>query len=332
MKKLIMLVLALTLVLSLCVTYAAAAEEVDTTAKVGGTGSAPFICAKWETPDHDPAPGTQIMPVPGDMRTVKFYVVVGDPNGVADIASVDVTVRYPDGTEKYQLRAVRPAWTVIPWGGLVDMDGDCTGDTAVDVAMAELDAQGRITYGPSQSLSSVLYDLEHGKQLLVELVGEMDYHQPSLDYTVEAFGTDAGGNSGDILTNYFFYISIVALRIDFTIIDFGTVNVCEWNIVYGDADMTTPARPTVQNIGNDPAQIVLHATPMVGAVQGKTIEDFDAELLGEHVEFVACTDMVIPAILPPCTPTQIDFSVHPPYGTPQDTYNGTMTITIIHAP
>jgi hypothetical protein len=334
MKKIIALVLALVLVLSFTAVPVLAETEkvVDTEAMIGGSGSPPFICAKWETPDHDPAPGTQISPVPGGMRTVKFYVVVGDPNGVDDIASVDVTVRYPDGTEKYQLRAIRPTWTVIPWDGLIDMDGDCTGDTPVNVAMTELDAQGRITFGLNQSLSSVLYDLEHGKQLLIELVGEMGSHQPSCDYTVEAFGTDGGGNSGAILRNTFFYMSIVALKIDFTKINWGTVNVCEWNVLYGDADMMTPARPTVRNIGNDPACLVLHASPMVGKVQGKEIEDFDVDLLGEHVEFKACTDTMIPAILPPCTPTQIDFSVHPPYGTPQDTYTGTMSITIVHAP
>ncbi|MDD4876466.1 MAG: hypothetical protein PHQ86_04970 [Dehalococcoidales bacterium] len=331
MKKLIAVSLALALVLSLGVSYTVVADEVVTNATVGGSGSAPFICAKWETPDHDPAPGTQIMPVPGDARIVKFYVVVGDPNGVDDIASVDVTVRYPDGTEKYQLRAIRPTWTQIPWGGLVDMDGDCTGETDITTAMNSLNAQGRITFGPGQTLSQVLYDIEHGKQLLIELVGEMDYHQPSCDYTVQAFGTDGGGNSGEIVSNTFFYISIVALRIDFNTINFGTVNVDDWNILYGDADMSTPARPTVWNIGNDPAHIMLHATPMIGAVQGKPIEDFDAFMLGERVEFKAGVDTIIPSILPPCTPTQIDFSLHPPYGTPQDSYSGTMTISILHA-
>lgn len=335
MKKLILVVLALTLILSLGLTQVVSADfnggDVDTVATVGGTGSPPYVCAKWETPDHDPILGTQILPVPGEMRTVKFYVVVGDPNGVDDIASVDVTIRYPDGTEKYQLRAIRPDWTHIPWGGLVDMDGDCEGDTPIDIAMADLNAQGRITFGEGQTLSSVLYDIEHGKQLLIELVGEMDYCQPSVDYTVQAFGTDAGGNSGEIVENTFFYISIVALRIDFSAIDFGTVNVGEWNICYGDADMSTPDRPTVHNIGNDPAQIIVHAMPMVGAVQGKTVEDFDVELLGAHIQFVACEDALIPSILPPCTPSQIDFSLHPPYGTPQDNYSGMMSISIIHA-
>jgi len=349
MRKAIGILASLALLLGLLGAPVLASEEetVDTQAVVGGSGSPPFICAKWETPDHDPAPGTQILPIPEGMRTVKFYVVVGDPNGVDDIASVDVTVRYPDGTEKFQLRAVRGSWDLIPWGGLIDMDGDCVGETPIPDAMADLVAQGRIAFGTGQDLNSVLYDLENGKQLLICLVGEMHYHQPSCDYTVEARGTDAGSATGDPLINTFFYISIVALKIDFTTIDWQTVNIDQWNYVLGDSNMTTPARPTVQNVGNDPAKIQLHASALVGQTHGKTIEEFDAEMdykdpdtgaiIQEgRIEFLACTPTVIvdatgaPVLLPPCTPTQIDFSVHPPYGIVADTYVGTMTITILH--
>ena len=351
MKKVAGILVALVLVLGLAGGPALAIEEatVDTKASVGGSGSPPFICAKFETPDHDPAAGTQILPIPEGKRMVKFYVIVGDPNGVDDIASVDVTVRYPDGTEKFQLRAVRPTWKLIPWGGLIDMDGDCTGETSIPDALAALAAQGRITFGPDQNLASVLYDLEEGKQLLIELVGEMDYHQPSCDYTVEAVATDAGGATGAPLVNTFFYISIVALKIDFTMIDWKTVNIDAWNYVLGDADMATPGRPTIQNVGNDPAKIQLLASALTGAAFGKKIEDFDAEMDRKdpatgaiiqegRVEFKAgvptvITELADPAtavMLPPCTPTQIDFSLHPPYGTVADTYSGTMTITILH--
>jgi len=350
-KKIVAVMFTLVLVFGLIGGPALAVDQetVDTQAAVGGNGSPPFICAKFETPDHDPAQGTQILPVPEGMRTVKFYVVVGDPNGVDDIASVDVTVRYPDGTEKFQLRAIRPTWTQIPWTGMIDMDGDCTGETSVAVAMTQLDAQGRIAYGVGQDLGTVLYDIEKGKQLLIELVGEMHYHQPSLDYIVEAVGTDAGGATGAPVINTFLYLSIVALKIDFSLINWQTVNIDAWNYVLGDEDMTTAARPTVQNVGNDPAKLQLLASPMVGAVNGKTIEDFDAEMdyldkvtgaiIQEgRVEFVAGVptviteigDPTVPVLLPPCTPTQIDFSLHPPYGTIADSYTGTMTLTILH--
>jgi len=340
MKKILAITLAI--VLTLAPTLAVMAADVDTDAVVGGAGSAPYVCAKFETPDHSVDLGTQIEPVAGGTRIVKFYVVVGDPNGVNDISAVYIKVYHPDGSFKFQLDAIRTiGWTVIPYTGMIDMDGDCVGETTVPAALDILEVEKRITYGfdpvrgVTMTLDMLKYDLDHGKQLLVELVGEMDYHQPSGDYRVEAIAVDQGGKSG-ILENFFFYISIVALRCDFGKISWGNVNVAQWNVLYGDEDLGTPTKPTIQNIGNDPAKIVLHFTEMTGANFGKKIIDFDASMLGGHIELVACTPKVIaditgaPVMLPPCTPTQIDFSVHPPSGTPEDTYRGRMTITIEH--
>ena len=173
--------------------------------------------------------------------------------------------------------------------------------------------------------------------------------EPSVKSSAGAAGTDAGGATGAPVINTFLYLSIVALKIDFSVIDWQTVNIDAWNYVLGDEDMSTPARPTVQNVGNDPAKIQLLASPMVGAVNGKTIEEFDAEMDRKdkdtgaiiqegRIEFMAgvptviteIADPTVPVMLPPCTPTQIDFSLHPPYGTIADSYSGTMTITILH--
>ena len=339
MKKILAITLAV--ILSLAVPMTAMAATVDTEAVVGGSGNSPYVCAKFETPDHSEDLGTQIEPVAGDQRVVKFYVVVGDSNGVDDLSAAYIKVYHPDGSFKFQLDAIRPDWTVIPYTGLIDMDGDCAGETPVPEALDDLDAQGRITYGfdpvrgVTMTLDMLKYDLEHDKQLLVELVGEMDFCQPSGDYRVEAIAVDMSGKSGT-LENYFFYFSIVALRCDFTSINWGSVNVCQWNVLYGDEDMNTPTKPTIHNIGNDPAKIELHFTEMTGDIYGKKIRDFDASMLGGHIELVACTPEVItddagePVTLLPCTPTQIDFSVHPPTGTPEDTYRGEMTITIMH--
>ena len=339
MKKI--LAIALAIVLTLAPTLTVMAADINTEAVVGGSGNSPYVCAKFETPDHSEDPGTQIEPIAGEKRVVKFYVVIGDSNGVDDLSAAYIKVYHPDGTFKFQLDAIRPDWEVIQYDGLIDMDGDCTAETAVPEALDELEAQGRITYGfdpvrgVDMTLDMLKYDLEHGKQLLIELVGEMDYCQPSGDYTVEAIAVDQGGKAG-ILRNLFFYTSIVALRCDFDRISWGSVNVNQWNVLYGDEDMTTGTKPTVHNIGNDPAKIELHFTEMTGQNFGKKIIDFDASMLGGHIELVACTAQVIadaagaPVTLPPCTPTQIDFSVHPPTGTPEDTYMGTMTITIMH--
>ncbi|MBA7572770.1 hypothetical protein ES708_14556 [subsurface metagenome] len=329
-------------ILSLAVPMTAMAADIDTEAVVGGgSGSPPYVCAKFETPDFDPLmDGTQIEPIPGEQKVVKFYVVVGDPNGILDVSAVYIKVYHPDGEFKFQLDAIMPTWTVIPYDGLIDMDGDCTGETTVPAALDILELEKRITYGfdpvrgDMMTLDTLKYDLEKGKQFLVEIIGEMDYCQPAGDYTVEAIVVDQGGESGT-LKNTFEYLSVIALMCDFTNISWGNVNVNQWNMLYGDEDLNTPTKPTVKNIGNDPAILELNFTDMLGANYQKKISDFDVSMLGGHIELVAGTPMVIvgvddaPIMLPPCTPTQIDFSVHPPVGTPEDTYTGEMTITIL---
>ena len=365
MKKILGIIIALVVTLALLAVpvIANGPETVTTGASVTGNGSPPRICCKFETPDHDPElAGTQVLPVADGQRMMKFYVVVTDPNDNDTIASVDVTVRYPDLTEKFQLRAIRgeASWKQLMWDEMIDMDGDCTGDMVMSEALPALDAQGRIAYGPSadpaypMDLGSVLYDLQNDKQIMLELVGYMDCHQPAVVYTVEAVATDAGGSTSAPVVNTFDYLSIVALQVDFTSVMWNGVEIAQWNYLLGDEDMLTAYRPTVKNVGNDPAMLMVNATPLLGETAGKTIEDFDVEMDEKdfttgvitkwgRINFPADEDWIItevgaedggvpatPIILPPCHPTQIDFSVHPPLGTLQDTYVGTMTLTILH--
>ena len=349
-----MIALVVTLALLAVPVIANGESTVDTGASVNGGGTPPEICCKFETPDHDPdLAGTQVLPVADGQRMMKFYVVAMDTNDNDTIASVDVTVKYPNGDEKFQLRAIKgtDSWKQIMWDGDIDMDGDCTGDTAMSVALPDLDSQGRIAYGPGMDLTSVLYDLRYDKQIMLELVGYMDCHQPAVVYTVEAVATDDGGSTSSPVINTFDYLSIVALQIDFDTVgvQWEGVEIAQWNYLLGDENMATPERPTVKNVGNDPAMLMVNATPLVGVVNGKTIELFDAELdekdetTGDitkwgRIDFPADEDWVItdkdypttPIILPPCHPTQLDLSVHPPAGILQDTYVGSMTLTILH--
>jgi hypothetical protein len=303
---------------------------------------------------------------------------VGDPNGVDDIAAVDVTVRYPNEMEKFQLRAIREAyasgtWTgeahypqcpvfeipvrVVPYDGMVDMDGDCTPDTAVPKAMQQLYAGGALTLGVDAAgkqqvlgdgtSSGVLYDIKMGKQILIELVGWMNWHQPADTYIVDAMGTDSTGNTGEKLRNYFEFLSIVSLYIDFSGVNWGPLTMGRTNWVLGDMDPMTTARPTVWNVGNDPGQLRVTNTPLVGVEHGKQILDFDVRLdqicchTGEvvcegYVEYPANTPTLVTddkgnnVLLCPCNPTQIDFSVHPPIGLPSDVYKGQVTLKIEH--
>jgi len=276
---------------------------VGTSATVGGTAP-PYICAKFETPDHSTANGTQILPVAGADRAVKFYVVAGHPNGdTNNIVRVDVTVKYSDtGLEKFQLTALRDMvtgiWTgkdnagapvpvrLVTWSDNadeIDLNGDCIPDEDITTAMTALDSQSRVTYGfdgagNKYELSSVLFDLKQGKQLMLEFVGNMAAHQPSMDYIVEALATDKIGSTGAKTINRFFYMSIVALSVDFGPgLSFGNIVAGQSNRLLGDNNPVTANRPSVKNEGNDMGKISLKYSKMVNS-EGKSIEDFDGRL------------------------------------------------------
>jgi len=364
MKKLLAIAIALVTVIMMAVPVLASVPGDHGTASMNatvGAGSPPYVCAKFETPDHSTTPGTQILPVAAGDRIVKFYVVTGHPNGDTGlIVRVDVTVRYPDGTEKFQLTAIKDAngnWSaqdnsgnpvavrLVPWsdtGFQIDTDADCTPDTSITTAMTSLDAQSRIAYGKDgqgnqYKLSSVLYDLKMGKQIMLEFVGKMGSHQPAVTYTVEAVSTDNIGSTGEKTINTFDYLSIVALNMDFTTVNFGNIKAGQSNRVLGDTDPLTANRPSVKNEGNDPGMIQLCYTKMVNA-EGKFISDFDGRL-GASTYWTlmkANTPTILldadgdPTLLPPCTWTQLDLSVEPPIGTMGGAYTGSVTVTILH--
>jgi hypothetical protein len=417
MKKLTAMVgtvLAVVLVLSLALPVMASdtPQTVNTEAVVGGGDAPPYICAKFETPDDNssttdtvelipepPAPPLPPAEGPNDgWKPIKFYVVLGDTNGVDDIAAVDVSVFYPDGTLKFQVRAVSDGATVRTWtatggpttppapynwgppaptvrqltfdnvnndwdDGLVDMDGDCTPETTVPDALAAYGT--RVKYGPNPNIAGnpdftmeqVIDDIKANKQIMLELVTYMWFHQDACTYKVVAQGTDMSGSTTNPgLENFFDYVSIVSLYIDFsTGINWGAINIGEVNYKYGDRDITTPGLPTVWNNGNDPAQLKVSATkaylwegePPVMRPE-KWIDAFDCHLDRKHpstgailqegtVVFTSADGAVLivdgngyPVLLPSCEPQQIDFSIHPPIGTKAGTYKGTITLTIEH--
>jgi len=377
-----------------------ASPTVTMSAVVGGSGQAPTICAKFETPDDLSAtPGTQFNPTPGALRPMKFYVLADDPNGVNDIAAIDIAVFYPtitglpkSGLEKFNAQAqkINGTWTFedaaisvrqifyntsSDW---VDMNANGTKDpedVGIVPALGLMNTQSRLTIGAQTTLGTdntgIIHDVEWGKQIIMEITVNMDPCQNAEIYDVYVTATDMEGNTttGPVaannqvgLHNQFEYLSATALVIDFTSINWGNINVGAENLITGDNDITTANAPTVQNLGNDRAEIQLYATPMTGALHGKQIKNFDAKMnnpaltdlygalprnpqLG-YIQFNAGNLVTInegvditpaiavqttsPVVLSPCSTAQIDFSIFPSQPTIQDSYSGTMTISIKH--
>ncbi|MEM3703867.1 MAG: hypothetical protein QXX79_05580 [Candidatus Bathyarchaeia archaeon] len=282
---------------------------VPTSAYVSSEHSSPIIKWKWELPDEDPyVPCTQIWPEPFGTKTVTTYIVATDDNGAEDIRRVFIKVFHPDGSEKYQIEAVELPKTgeIIEaiWAGYYN---------------------GCI---PPEVRDDMLYELEKCTARAWKAEFIMDYHQPPGEYSVVAFAVDTAGAVGSF-ENTFTYYSLKYLAIDFARgVDFGELVPGVWKRVAGDTDMTTPNKPTVRSGGNDPLWIGVSFTAMVGEVLGKEITEFDAVFRGEEIVFNAGDYVVFENPLLPCHTEQIDFSVHPPLGTPTDMYTGLLYIGI----
>jgi len=314
-----MLALALLLVV---VTPVLANDELPTDASVDPCGTPPFIKAKWELSENDDPDraGIQIIPNPSDTAfpgepgetEICVYAVVTDPNGALDVTGVYFNVYYPDGTPKLTFQ-----------GMSIVTDPD-----EIHEAKRGAVLQGDLTPEECHEL-----DEEIAKHDAYMWMGCWIYHthQPAGCYDVEVVAVDQAGNSSEPLWNCLCVDSIVVLALDFAAVNFGSIlpDTPKWvpgddNFVPGDG------KPTVWNLGNDPAALCIHFTAMEGVNTKALIEDFDVQLLGQILDLHACDTGRLDGPLEGCDPVQIDFSIHPPRFLPGDTYEGVVSFAIVH--
>jgi hypothetical protein len=292
-------------------------EVVDTSATITGAGAPPVIEAKWESVaaanEDSSQPGIQIYPNPApDTTEICVYAVVSDPHGIADITAAYGDVYHPDGSLKVQVHL------------------------AMETDAAVIQSAINYAYATGQIDAATMDNLEYliEKHLATLWWGCFLYevHQPAGTYTVNAWAVDQSGGQSQPLINEFEMYSIVVLDIDFAAVNYGAILPTSDKWVGGDDTFSQgDGRPTVWNRGNDPAKLYVNSTQMTGATYHKVIEQFDVELKGQQEVYFAGQQVELAGPLCPCTPIQIDFSVHAPAGTPADTYTGQMTIQIAHS-
>jgi hypothetical protein len=124
------------------------------------------------------------------------------------------------------------------------------------------------------------------------------------------------------LWNKFWYIPTSAVEIDFTTVDYGSVNKFTTKWIGGDKDMSTPNKFTVRNIGNTEVQLYVWQDDMGFGMTGTNWNVwFDARMgtpgqYGADVEYdpeeVTATYLgtKINGVLPLCTVEKLDFSIH----------------------
>jgi len=307
--------------------------EATTEASVTGAGSPPIVKAKWEwSANDDPTrPGIQIWPNPASASAadsgqteISVWAVVTDTNGIGDITGVYFKVFEPGGE-----RCDQPGpCSACPEPNVEKVQIHMTKDTDWEAAKQKGLDTGQLTPEQAAELDEEL--TKHGAELWT---GSWVYevHQPAGNYCIEVTAVDQAGNKTK-LGNCILIESIVVLAIDFDTVDYGEIVPRAEKWVMGNGEFSPgDGRPTVWNQGNDPASLKVQFTSMVGAQEGKTIEDFNVQLLGERVDVKAGEWAALTGPLMPCTPAQIDFSIHPPVFLPADNYSGTLHLEMVHS-
>ena len=305
---------------------------------LSGTSSSPMVKCKWETPDDgDPDHVTlltQTLPVLGNpdgtegLKTIRYWAVCTDPEGVGTVANVYADVYHPAGpplfeTWKYQLELAQvekvavglPAFENAWSKGLVWWNHDLYPDA--DAAYAD------IMYELTESLAEVYM----GQR-------ELSSHQPHGDYRVDVQAVDDTNVYSDVLSNCLTFVGITAAAFDFNVVNYGTVTICTEKWIGGDWDMTTPNKPTVRNIGNTQLRVTVHEDDMgLGMTDTVWNVHWDARLgvAGTDVYFDPMETVSLPEILTQCTAEKLDFSIHVEKA-PAGKYTGKMDLGTEYAP
>jgi hypothetical protein len=320
-KKLIAVILAVVLVVAIAVPAFAETTEVTVTA---GGGSPPIVKCKWETPDDgDTGPGTQVLPS-GTYQVYKevhFWAVVTDPEGVETVSNVFVDVYHPagppeNGSFKYQLELLE----VDQAAGITAFENAWTGDL--------------ITFNTGHDYDSVLHQLQQGLARVYEGTQVLSYHQPAGDYQVKVKAYDLPGNPSVVLTNYFTYVAVTAMELDFTTVNYGTVQMSINKWIGGDQTFGTANLPTVRNVGNTNLQITIVQDDMgLGDTSGEPNVIYDARLgaNGVHAIYAPEQEVTLEDVLPLCNTQKLDFSIHVKKADPAP-YSGSITLGAVYAP
>ena len=336
-------------------TFTVTQDGIDVEAPVSSSGTPPSIDYQWalsvsET-DSIIIPGddgtivdtkTQVMPIPGSGMTesekhFKKYVVVSDPNGIDDIASVYEQLRDPAGVAMgAEVLATDITANVSQWTEAINLafDNNLITEAAKDDMLDRLRVEkaGLKIYVVDNFLTN--HDAPGNYQVYFKVVDNGSGFEENSNTT---------NSIGLLIVEY---MSLKAFDTDFTAINYGPVLVNSRKVIAGDEDWTTADRPTIKNQGNVDINLVIVASSMWGQDPDKVSQELPAdylgvEFMGEHVNSIyavlpslpgsgLASPVTLQGVLTPCTPTQISFDlwIDTAYGVATNTYAGNIEITI----
>jgi hypothetical protein len=227
-------------------------------------------------------PGTQINPpmIQQATKTIQFFAVVADPQGVQDVQQGEVFayVFHPTPSPKPYSDFIAPDGTSDHYKYKVLYTTDLgSGPSAAAIVTAAWNAK-LIKFGDKGQEGGTgfftLADLTNtdGTGELDKHTAELwmgteviDYEQPAGDYTVKVYANDKAGNQSLPLVNTFRYMPITGVEVDFNNINYGSVSLKINQVIPGDLTWNSPPgtnNATVRNIGNTWAQITVAQNDM----------------------------------------------------------------------
>ncbi|MCD4846425.1 MAG: hypothetical protein K8R25_18270 [Methanosarcinales archaeon] len=296
------------------------ADIVTTEAVLSGGSLDPIIHEMFVWDYDENTNMNEIIPEPGSgndevWKTFYKYVIVSDPNGISELATVFEELRDPAGN---------PLTTEAE---MVDITWTSEVNDVIDQALA----CGVITQAEYDEYEWGLRP-DKLQYKMYKIANELNNHHEPGDYIVYFKVVDNTGKFSEN-TCTFAYIGINAMEIDFNNVNYGEIQVESEKTIAGDEtfDPTgTSDKPTIKNQGNVNIQIKVLGADLIGLyepIQTIGASALSVELLGDHRYDISSWVTLGPELIP-CTPTQICFDINAPSGTTANTYAGSLSIVI----
>jgi hypothetical protein len=194
------------------------------------------------------------------------------------------------------------------------------------------------------TIEEIRHELQQGNAYVYKGCVELHYHQPAGLYRVEVIAHDDDNNWAIPLENHFEYFPLTKAEIDFSTVNYGSVEVSQNKWAPGN-NVWDDGIPSVRNVGNTDLKLTVEQDDMgIGQSGSPPVWDvvFDArigvgdyyaeppeDLPGMSVTYDPFTMVEIPDVLHLCNTHKMDFSIHVKKAT-LPSYTGTMTIGWIY--
>ncbi|MFZ2070895.1 MAG: hypothetical protein WAV32_04750 [Halobacteriota archaeon] len=303
-----------------------AAVNVPTHARVVSVKQQPKVQYNWRRYNNTLGEVfTQVYPFPGQTVKVSKYAVACGTNGKAAIKEVVVRTFYPGpGGESCCGEPCNETCSCNSKLQDMSVAEPLDDRAACDDAVEDAYAEGSITFEEKEEITEYL---EHGTGWIYVAQDNFACSDPAGLYTVCTQVFDHTGNYS-YNTSTIEYLSSVALRVDFSAINYGIVNRSETKWVDGDDDMATPGMPTIMNEGNEPIALCIESWNMTAATGGLIPADkLDAKIKGVEQWLTLSPGVLFDINLKGGIPTPINFSLHVPNETPGGNYSGFIRLT-----